>query len=141
MGKKQQSGKAYGMPAGIGLGVLLAMAVTLAGAVALTGMVAGERLELGALGYGIMVIQFLAGLVGAVAAMLVVKHRKMQVCLATGAGYYLVLLAGNAMFFGGQYEGALATALIVLAASGITAIVGSREGSGRKTRRRKPAYR
>ncbi len=143
MGKKQRtsSGKAYAMPAGIGLGILAAIIITLLGAILLTGMIAGERMELEALGYAIMAVLFLGGLVGAVVAMLAVKHRKLQVCMLTGAGYYLVLLASNAMFFGGQYEGLLTTALLILAASGVTAIIGSREAKAGKIRRRKPVYR
>ena len=138
---KKQGGRAFAMPGGIALGILVAMVITLLGAILLTSMIAGERLELGGLGYGIMAIQFLAGVTGAVTAMLAVKRQKMQVCLLTGLGYYLVLLASNAMFFGGQYDGVLTTGLILLAACGITAILGSREAKAGNRRRRKPAYR
>ena len=130
-----------GMPWGIGMGVMIAVVITLLGAILLTWLVTEEKLEMGMLGYGIMAFQFLGGAVGALAAMLAVKHRKLQVCLMTGAGYYLMLLAMNALFFGGQYEGMLTTGLVLLAASGITAILGSREGKPGKRKKRVGAYR
>lgn len=138
---KKQNGKAFAIPSGIALGILVAVVITLLGGILLTWLIAGERMELGALGYGIMAIQFLGGVTGAVVAMLAVKHQKMQVCLLTGLGYLLVLLASNALFFGGQYDGVLTTGLILLAGCGITAILGSREAKGGKRRRRKPVYR
>ncbi len=140
MGKKI-TGRAFAMPGGIAIGILAAVITTLLGAVLLTGMVAGERMTVETIGYAVMVITFFASLIGAVIAMITVKHRKMQVCLLTGAGYYLVLLASNAMFFGGQYDGAVLTGVIALGASAIAAIVGSREGKAGKRRRKIPAYR
>lgn len=140
-GRKTQTGKAAAMPVGIAIGVLIAVVITILGAALLTTMISGERMALEVFGYGAMVILFLAALTGAVVAMIRIKHRKMQVSLLTGAAYYLVLLAINAMFFGGQYEGALTTGLIILAASGIAAVIGSREGKTLKRRRRIPVYR
>ena len=138
---KKQGGKAIAMPVGIALGIMVAVVITLLGAILLTSLIAGERMELEALGYGIMAIQFLGGIIGAVTAMLAIKRQKMQVCLITGLGYFLVLLASNALFFGGQYEGALTTGLILLVGCGITAMLGSREARGRNRGRRKPVYR
>jgi putative membrane protein (TIGR04086 family) len=138
---KKQGGKAIAMPVGIALGIMVAVVITLLGAILLTSLIAGEKMELEALGYGIMAIQFLGGIIGAVTAMLAIKRQKMQVCLLTGLGYFLVLLASNALFFGGQYEGVLTTGLILLAGCGITAILGSREARGRNRGRRKPVYR
>ena len=138
---KKQVGKAIAMPAGIALGILISVVITLVGAILLTSLIAGEKMELEALGYGIMAIQFLGGIIGAVAAMLTVKRQKMQVCLLTGIGYFLVLLASNALFFGGQYDGVLTTGLILMAGCGLTAILGSRETKVGKRHRRKPAYR
>jgi putative membrane protein (TIGR04086 family) len=138
---KKQGGKAIAMPVGIALGIMVAVVITLLGAILLTSLIAGEKMELEALGYGIMAIQFLGGIIGAVTAMLAIKRQKMQVCLLTGLGYFLVLLASNALFFGGQYEGVLTTGLILLVGCGITAILGSREARGRNRGRRKPVYR
>jgi putative membrane protein (TIGR04086 family) len=138
---KKQGGKAIAMPVGIALGIMVAVVITLLGAILLTSLIAGEKMELEALGYGIMAIQFLGGIIGAVTAMLAIKRQKMQVCLLTGLGYFLVLLASNALFFGGQYEGVLTTGLILLAGCSITAILGSREARGRNRGRRKPVYR
>ena len=137
---KKQGGKAIAMPVGIAFGIMVAVVITLLGAILLTSLIAGEKMELEALGYGIMAIQFLGGIIGAVTAMLAIKRQKMQVCLLTGLSYFLVLLASNALFFGGQYEGVLTTGLILLVGCGITAILGSREARGRN-RRRKPVYR
>jgi len=139
--KQKSGGRASAVPGGIALGVSAALVITILGAVILTALVAGERIALDAFGYGVMVVQFLSALVGAVIAMLKIKHRKMQVCLLTGLAYYLVLLAMNALFFGGQYEGAITSALLILLGSGVAAIVGTRERNTAKRRHKIPAYR
>ncbi len=139
--RKKRSGKAYGMPAGIGIGILSAVGIMLLGVAAVTALIAGERLELDAFGFGVMVVLFLSGLIGAAAATAVVKRRRMQVSFLTGVGFFLVLLGMNALFFGGQYQGMLTTAGLIIAGCGIAAVVSSREAMAKNRRRRKPAYR
>ena len=140
-GKKKQTGRASALPVGIAFGVVSSLVITLLGAAGLTVMIAGEHMALESYGYGVMVILLLAAVVGAVVAMLRIKHQKLQVSLLTGAAYYLILLAMNALFFGGQYEGALTTGLIILCGTGAAAILGSREVKSFKRKRKLSAYR
>ena len=140
-GSKKTAGRAAALPVGIGIGVAVAILVTILGSAILTALIAAERLALDSYGYGVMVILFLAALTGSIIAMLRIKHQKMQVSLLTGAAYYLVLLASNALFFGGQYEGALTTGLIILGACGIAALLGSRDGRSMTRKHKIPAYR
>jgi hypothetical protein len=140
-GKKKQTGRAAVTPVGIGFGVISALFITVLGAVGLTALIAGEHMSVATFGYGVMVILLVAAVVGAGVAMLLVKHRKLLISLLTGAAYYLVLLSLNAMFFGGQYEGALTTGLLILGGSGVAAIIGSREGKPLKRKHKILAYR
>ena len=126
MGKKiKVTGKAASMPAGIGIGLGVGLVLTLLGAVALAFMLAGEKLSLDAMGYGVMVVLFIGAFAASIVAMWCIKHRKMQVSLITAGAYLLILLAMNALFFGGQYEGVGATVLVVGIAGTAAAFIGS----------------
>ena len=138
MGKQKVKGKAVAMPAGIGIGLGVGVIVTLIGAVVLAFALAGESLPVETMGYGIMVVLFTATFLSSVVAMLCIKHRKMQVSLITAGAYLLILLASNALFFGGQYQGVGATVLVVAIAGTAAAFVGS---SGGKPLKRKAKFR
>ena len=142
MGKtKKVTGKAVAIPAGIGMGVLAAMIVTLLGSAGLAVLLSRQKINMDSLGYWRMALLFGAGFLGAMVAMLKIKHRKMQMSLITGGGYFLVLLAMNAMLFGGQYEGVWMSALMVALGSSLAAWIGSRGGSAPKRKHKIPAYR
>ena len=76
-------------------------------------------------------------LAGAAVAVGKIKRRRVYVCLLSGGIYYGILLAMTALFFGGQYQGMGVTALLVLAGSGLVALLGLRGEKGAKPRRRK----
>jgi len=66
------------------------------------------------LGYGIMVLLTMASMAGAATAWRRIRRRKIMVCLLSGIIYYAELLLITALFFGGQYQGAGETGLMVL---------------------------
>ena len=129
-------GKATAMAAGIGIGLGAGLIMTLIGSVALTFALAGETLPVETMGYGVMAVLFVAAFVSSVVAMWCIKHRKMQVSLITAGAYLLVLLAMNALFFGGQYEGVGATVLVVAIAGTAAGFVGSGGGKTAKHHRK-----
>lgn len=131
MRKLKVTGTAAAMPTGILLGVVLCLVITLVIACLLAHMVSGEQLAVESLGYVIGATQLVATLIGTCVAATVVKHRRAQVCMLVGAGYFLTLLGCNALFFGGQYSGVGVTALVVLLGTTAAACIGLRPKRGR----------
>ena len=56
--------------------------------------------------------------------------------VATALVFFLVLLSGTALFFGGQYAGLLGNGLSVLAGGLAAGLLGAREKKPRKHRRK-----
>ena len=93
------------------------------------------RLKQENIGYGVMLLLLTASYAGAALASAKVKRRKGLVCLLTGVGYFALLLAVTALFFGGQYSAVGVTALLILAGSGCAALTPALGGKrGRKGR-------
>lgn len=131
------TGRAMPMPAGIGLGVGVSAGTTLAGAMALAWLVHKETLAEPSIGYGVMLLVLLSAWAGALIAARRIKRRRMTVCLLTGLGYYVTLLAVTALFFGGQYRGMGVTALLALTATAAAGLLGLKREDSRKNKVRK----
>ena len=132
------TGTAVSMPAGVALGCAVSLLITGVGSVLVAKLISEEVLMDTAIGYGAMMILLLASAAGAAIAAAKVKRMRLQVCLLVGVAYYGTLLALTALFFGGQYRGMGVTALLVLAGTGTTILLNSREkktGKYRKGRR------
>ena len=132
---RKVTGTAVSVPMGIGIGCGISMILTLLGSGVVAKMIAEEILQETAIGYGAMVILLLSSILGSAIAVNKVKKRKLQVSLAVGAGYFLLLLAMTALFFGGQYQGMWVTALLVFAGSGTVTLLETREKKSVKFRK------
>ena len=120
---RRVTGRAMSLPAGIAVGVCVSLGMTLAGAVLLGVLMDGETLQMNSVGYGSMVILLVSSMAGPLVAKSLIKHRALLVCVASGAGYYLTLLAMTALFFGGQYQGMGVTLGLVLAGAGTATLL------------------
>ena len=129
------TGTAVSMPAGIAMGCAISLLITAAGSMLVAKLIADEVLMDTAIGYGAMLVLLLASALGAAIAAAKVKRMRLQVCLLTGVAYYGALLAITALFFGGQYQGMGVTALLVLAGTGASILLGVREKKTRKYRK------
>ena len=118
------TGRSMTIAGGVGVGVLLSVTLTVVGSAILAGIINGEIIKENGLGYGAIVILLISSIVGALAAWKCVRHRRLLVCSLTGAGYYAALLGLTGLFFGGQYHGMGVTALVVLAGTGCTMLLG-----------------
>lgn len=134
---RKVTGTASSMPMGLALAAFISLAVTLAGAAVFASLISKEVLGEESIGYCAMVLILAASLLGAAAAVGKIKRRRVYVCLLSGGIYYGILLAMTALFFGGQYQGMGVTAPLVLAGSGLVALLGLRGEKGAKPRRRK----
>lgn len=137
--KRKMNGAATGIPAGLGLGILISLMITLIGAAVTAWLIAAEKIEEGTIGYAVMVILAVAAALGALTAVHFVKRLRLQVCMLSGSCYYLTLLAMTALLFGGQYQGMVVSAIVILAACVIIAFLPSKNRQIGKKRKR--AYR
>lgn len=138
---KKTTGKGISVPAGIGLGIALSTGITIAGAALIAYLLSTERMAVSGIGWGAIVILAVASFVGAMLASKLAKGNKLPVSLSVGAGYILLLLGCTALFFGGQYQGTIATVITVFLGSGSAGCIGLK-GKGTAFRRKKiHAYR
>lgn len=82
-----------------------------------------------------MIILTAASWIGAAIAVSKIKRKKGIVCLLSGICIYGILLAITALFFGGQYDGAGETALLIGCGS-VLALILRPNGRNVKKRRR-----
>jgi len=123
------------------LGAALSLGITILGACVSAFMIHKEVVEESAVGYCSLVTLLVSSSLGAVLAMNRVKRMRMQVCLLTGACYFLSLLCITALFFGGEYTGIGVTALAILGGSGAVALMSIRQKKSRGHTHKKGAYR
>ena len=128
-----------GLPISAGIGALISLLVTLAGSAIISSLIITEKVGEGSIGFASVVIQLLAAIIGAWCAVIISKKQRLQVALLSGAGYYLMLLAATALFFGGQYTGLGITALIVFAGCGLVVLITGKNSSKKRWSQR--AYR
>ncbi len=132
---RKVTGRALSVPAGIALGAAVSAGVTIAGVMLVAWLLGRETLPESALGYGVMGILLLSAAAGAGTAVRRIKRQRMIMSLISGMVYFLMLLATTALFFGGQYGGVGATALVILAGSGAVGLMGLAGGGGKKRHR------
>lgn len=121
---RKVTGKAASMPVGIGTGLAVSLLLTVAGAAVVAMLLSGGQLGEESIGYGSLAILLVSSFAGAFVSVGMIKHRRLVVCAAAGISYYLAMLLLNALCFGGQYEGAGVTALVVLAGTGLVVLIG-----------------
>ena len=133
----KKKGKAVSMPRGLLTGTLYALAVTLAGTGITAKLVDMEVLVPEKIGYAIMVLLIAAAWTGATASGRSIRRRILMVSLLSGGCYYTMLLAITALLFGGQYQGAGETALLILCGSLLPVLLQPNGRSARKGRKLK----
>lgn len=134
---RKVTGTASSMPAGLLTGWGIGIGITLLGAAVCAHLISKETIAGEGIGYCSMVIVLLASIAGAAISAAKIKRRRLQVCLMSGGVYFATLLAGTALFFGGQYQGMGVTGLLVLAGCGTVILMGLNNGKQRRPRKRK----
>ena len=137
MGTYKLTAKAWSIPTGLFAGIAAALVVTAMGAGAAAWAILSGVISAGASGYCVMAVLLLSSAAGAAMAVGTIQRLRAQMCLATGGGYWLCLLLINALFFGGQYEGLGATAVMVLCGCVLVILLipGSKNRAGRRRRK------
>lgn len=128
--KLKRTGRSMSIPAGIAIGLAVALMVMVIGAMLLAWLITTERVGEDAIGWGCMVILPVGSVLGNLFAWRMIRHRRLMITGITTAGLYVLLLL-LALPFGGQYESLGTTALLVALGGGIALIpaaVGSSSG-------------
>lgn len=111
------------IPVGIGIAMLYAMAVMLAGTLVLTWLLSTERIQEGAISYGVMIVLILSAGAASGAAIYHVRQNVLPVSVGTCFSLIIVLLGMNALFYDGNYDGVGATTIMILSTGIAVAMV------------------
>ena len=128
------------IPLGLALGWVVNLAVTLISAILVSVLVAGERVGENRIGLAAVITVVISSFCGAIVAAKRIGHRRMIICLASGAVYYLSLLCCTALFFDGKFEGLGAAALTIIGSSAVAGLLGIRQ-KGQKMKGLQKRYR
>lgn len=112
------TGRATGMAAGLAWGAVSALLLIGVLSSVLAFLISRGVVRQENLGYGVMVILFLAGAMGYYSSYHKIKRRKLLVSILSAAIILTGLAALTALFFGGQYEGIFPTAMLINGGSG-----------------------
>ena len=137
--KLKKTGKTIGIPAGIAIGTLISLVVSIIGAAVSAWLVSSEKIGEGGIGYASLIIVALATVGGAWFSVSMIKRLRLQMCMLSGACYFLCLLGMTALFFGGQYQGIGSVAIAVICGCGIVALAPMKKNQFK--RKHKRAYR
>lgn len=131
---KKSIHKTASLPLSIAFGVLTGMIVTFLGALLMTYLTNTESMQLQTMTTLSAITQLVAAAVGVFVSTMLVRERQLITGMVTAAAYFLILLAGTAMFFGGEYDNVGVGALVIMAAGSMVVLLRMR---GKK----KPAHR
>ena len=137
----KMTGRTRSVPAGLAFGAMISIGVTILIAVVLAKLVDMERLAWERVGYGIMILLFLASFSGAVASYFRIKRQRLIVCMMSGVVYFALLLSVTALVFGGQYEAVGVTAVLIFGGSACAGILGLSPGGGGGRRKMRKHHR
>ena len=126
--KMKATRKAMGIPTGIAVSTLISLIISLGGAAVCAWLVSSEKIGECSIGYAAMFVVMLASAAGAWFNTYMIQRHRLQMCLLSGTCYFLSLLAMTALFFGGQYQGLGAMAIVILCGCAVIAFFPTKKG-------------
>lgn len=139
--KTNQVRKGRSIPLSIIIGICVSISLTLIGAAIAAALLESEQIGIQAVTTVATITAVIAAGLGSWSASKLASKQRMQVCLITGTGYVLLLLAITALFFDGTYEQVAIRPLSVLLSSALVGFLGLEEKRNRKTNHFKKVYR
>lgn len=112
------------IPKGIAIGLAASLTSTLIGTAIAAGLLASEKIGEGSLGYIALTLLLLSSILGALVSVMIIRQKRLPICLISGGAYLLSLLAINALFYQGTYSGTGESAMVILAGALSVAIIG-----------------
>ncbi len=138
---KSKKSRQLSVPVGITLGIILSVMVSVAASAIFAGLMEKETISQNSGTILTIVTHLLSTLCGSWFASALTKQRRLLVCLCSGGGYFLTLLACTALFFGSQYSNVVAGLIATFVGSGAIALAGIRRKKSGKMKLKRPAYR
>lgn len=137
--QKAHSDRGKSIPVGLAIGIAVSMITMLCCAAAAAWMVSAEKIGEGSMGFITGMIHILSAAAGALTAAILVKRLRLQICLLTGLGYYMILLAVTALMFEGQYRGLGSAGLMITISCAAVALISGKKSAS--VMKKKHAYR
>ena len=131
---KQQTGRSPSVGKAILSGTSTGAATSFLGAAVLAKLLDSEVMKMENVGYGILMIHLLAVFLGVKETLRRAGKAGIWAAAATGASYFLLLLAVNALFFQGEFTG-MGVTLLLIAAATAGAVLTEGKRSGKRGRR------
>lgn len=132
------TGTASGMAAGLCWGTVAALMLTMLLSGVLAFFISREVVAQENLGYGVMIILFLGGVLGFSVSYKRIKRRRLLVFLLSALSFLVSLTALTALFFGGQFEGIFPTAMLIIGGNGAAFLLSARlDNPSKRTKIRK----
>lgn len=126
-----------GVISGVWIGVFVCMATGAAAISLAAWMISKEYIPINNIEYVCAAILIVSTLAGTAAAVKKAGQKPLPVATLTAAAYLLALLAINAMFMDGMYEGVVVTALCVAGTAACVAMLSTKRKKAMKYRTRK----
>lgn len=138
---QKPSGIAKSIPKGIATGTLCSMIIVILLSMIFAKLIATGRMAESKLGYGIMIILFLASFAGSLISISYTKRRILYVAIIFCVTFIILLSLLTTLLFGGRLEGILPSSMIVFAGGIMPALLRSSSNKKAKHPRRKKQNR
>ena len=113
-------------------GVMTSVIILIAGSLSVAWLMHTERAEMESLGYWIMGLMFMSGVIGAVVVKRKAKEKLLISCTIFAVALFLILLCAGALLFEGRMEGLGVTLLLIAGTAFATMLVGINRNKNRK---------
>ena len=129
---RKVTGRASSVPAGLATGTMTGFLIALLLSALAAYLVSCEMLSMNKIGYSAMIVLILSSCIGAWIAGKRIKKMPLQMAVASGLLFYIMLLSMTALCFGGQYGAMGSTLLFVMIGSGAGGVLASGTAIKRK---------
>lgn len=130
----KKKGQAHSAVGGVALGIMWSVLITMAGALILGKLVDMELIRMESLGYFAMLVIGISSWTAAAGAIISSGSNPYASAVMGGGGYFAVMLAVNALFFGGEYPGFWSGLIVAALCAGLAAFTAGK-GRVRSARR------
>ena len=127
-----RASKGRSLPQAVALGTGLAMALSLVLTAMAAAAISRQWIPESGAGYAAAIILIAGACGGAWVGGRWAPDHRLPVSLGIAGGYFAVLLLLGALCFGGRFHGIPVTAALILGSAGAMALLGQRQGKGRK---------
>ena len=116
--------KSLPLPICVALGVGISLILSLVFAMGIAGLINCQTIDLAAGDIAALIATLISAAAGTFVSTILAKERILITGVATGAGYYMLLLVCTIIFFGGEFSGLLAGLIATMIGGGLVILLG-----------------